>query len=1076
MKLKSLLCLLLVVIMAFGMVTVSAAEYIEIAQNGDLEGDGSIYWDGGGKAGTGLSTDFAHSGEYSYKDSFDSTEGVGNVIVRKFDAFEGATYNFSMWVYIDKQLVPESHPGVQILFYDDNNKELFKNGVELEGAQEGKWYEIKTSGEAPVGTTNGKIYLRMYKGGTYYWDDCSLQVTGSKKIMDAYKEKLALEAKLAADAQASYDAANAKALASEIVEGSPNLIDNGSFEEGSGNAAKSWHGYQSVWGEVTSRTNEEARTGEYSMKIDTRGSDRARFGPFINQQIFIEDGLIPGQTYVFTAWAKMAEYGRDGGAFIKMEPYSARYNALNTMLDAKTTGYYTWKNEDPDGNEWHPIKLLLEVEQETKMITMLIRMQHEGVVYFDDISFGLAETGNRFELYSTRTFCYTEDEFGTAVADVNTAFYPVEENSTIEFALKDGETVLDSATLPAAQEVIWNFDINAMPEELKAYTLEATYKDAAGNPIGDKQEKRVYRTHRPKRLDGNGNFIDENGEIFYPIIGYGDANDFWQESEIHGINVFKTMVDGHDFDNMEEGLKKYGEMLDAGHKEGIKFFLQLGSTEPNAYPTAKRFKQIEAILKNFGNHPAVFAWIVIDEVSMKINSGGKIKEYDYMEYWLEQSYIQIRKYDQSAPVYILDTGNKANMLRSSRIGDIFATDPYAKDEEAVSGYTYIRARWSGEGNKEQVPVAIIAQMTPMSKNHWRPTITGVRHQFYQGFWGGVKMIGFFSMTGASDMVLESIKDIPERYQEWCDFVQSGEKDIIFKHFSEKNTILIANWQENDVWYRIWQDPANGQTYLAVMNMHAAEHNADIKLVSNNGKISFDGYTATLVNGAGLEKTVSSADNSFRLTMPSLGVGLYKLNANTPFDIAAVNEDAYADIAGFDWAEKEIETLAMKEVVNEIAGGFAPGENITRADFAGFLIRTLGLTADASSTFDDIDPNHYYAKEIAMGKALGILTGVGNNLYNPDEAISRQDVMTICSRGMEIAKTLDTTGALVRLDSFKDKDLFADYAALHASKMVIENIVKGNPDGTINPLGNTTRAEAAVMMYRIMYKGQIKTKA
>ncbi|MBR2471910.1 MAG: S-layer homology domain-containing protein [Clostridia bacterium] len=43
-------------------------------------------------------------------------------------------------------------------------------------------------------------------------------------------------------------------------------------------------------------------------------------------------------------------------------------------------------------------------------------------------------------------------------------------------------------------------------------------------------------------------------------------------------------------------------------------------------------------------------------------------------------------------------------------------------------------------------------------------------------------------------------------------------------------------------------------------------------------------------------------------------------------------------------------------------------------------------------------------------------------------------------------------------------------------MVIEGVIKGNPDGSINPLGNTTRAEAAVMMYRIMYKGQIKTKA
>ena len=72
-----------------------------------------------------------------------------------------------------------------------------------------------------------------------------------------------------------------------------------------------------------------------------------------------------------------------------------------------------------------------------------------------------------------------------------------------------------------------------------------------------------------------------------------------------------------------------------------------------------------------------------------------------------------------------------------------------------------------------------------------------------------------------------------------------------------------------------------------MNMNPAEYTADIKLVSNNGKISFDGYTAELVNGADLAQTVTSADNTFTLAMPSLGVGLYKLNPNTPFDIAKV---------------------------------------------------------------------------------------------------------------------------------------------------------------------------------------------
>ncbi|MBR2471721.1 MAG: S-layer homology domain-containing protein, partial [Clostridia bacterium] len=40
-------------------------------------------------------------------------------------------------------------------------------------------------------------------------------------------------------------------------------------------------------------------------------------------------------------------------------------------------------------------------------------------------------------------------------------------------------------------------------------------------------------------------------------------------------------------------------------------------------------------------------------------------------------------------------------------------------------------------------------------------------------------------------------------------------------------------------------------------------------------------------------------------------------------------------------------------------------------------------------------------------------------------------------------------------------------ASHIAAMVRESIVKGNPDGTVNPLGNTTRAEAAVIMSRIL---------
>ena len=1074
MKLKKLLCLILASVMVLATIGVSAAEkeFVEIFPGGNCESYELATWDTGGNAGCGVSDEFAKNGKYSYKMTKDVSEGTGVVGVATFEPFEGATYTFTASIYVAKKLTADSYPHINMIFGNDDGY-LLRVDEKVEGVQEGKWYDIKVEGIAPAGSTYLRMQARMNRGGTYYWDDASIKVTGDKKTMQAYQEKMDLEQRLLDEANASLDAQTAKAMSTEHIEGT-DCITNGGFEEGGELNATGWTGYQSKWGEVSTRTNEEARTGEYSMKLDTRGNANAAYGPFINQQIFIEDGLIPGQQYVFTAWVKVKEYSRGGGAYLKIEPYSARYNALNTMLATASTGYYTWDEEDPNGDEWHPIKVLLEVEEETKMLTFLLRMRGEGVVYYDDVSFGLADGGTRFDMYATRTFNYVEAGTGTAVAELNTAGFAIVPNSTMEFALKDGDTVLDSATLPTAATVTWDFDVNKMPEELVAYTLEATYKDAAGNPIGESVTKRVYKTHRPTSLNENGNYIDENGEIFYPVIGYGDGKDFWQESEIHGINVFKSMVGGHDFDKIDEGMKKMKQMLDDGLKEGVKFCIQFAGTEPNAYPS-KSQKMMEAFLDKCANHPAIFAYFLIDEVSLKIKNTAKIKTYDYMEYWLEQSYIQVRSKDTVNPIYLLDTGERRWMERSSRIGDIFATDPYPGEESAVPGYSYIRARWSTVGNNFQTPNAVIVQMTPFSGEKWRPTPTAIRHQYYQSFWGGAKMLGFFSLTGASDMVLESIKDIPERYEELCKFYQTGEQEIAFEHFTTPNTTLIANWQENDVWYRIWQDK-NGQDYLLIMNMTAAELEATGKLVSNNGKVSVDGYTAELVNGADMPKTISSSDNTFTVKMPSIGVGLYKLTPNNELDLSKLSEDVYADIAGYDWAEKEIETLAMKDIANAVGGAFAPGENITRADFAGFLIRSLGLTADASSTFDDIDPNHYYAKEIAMGKALGILTGVGNNLYNPNEAISRQDVMTICARGMEIAGTLDTTGSLVRLNSFTDSGLFADYAALHASKMVIEGVVKGNPDQTINPLGNTTRAEAAVMMYRIIYKGQIKTKA
>jgi len=112
------------------------------------------------------------------------------------------------------------------------------------------------------------------------------------------------------------------------------------------------------------------------------------------------------------------------------------------------------------------------------------------------------------------------------------------------------------------------------------------------------------------------------------------------------------------------------------------------------------------------------------------------------------------------------------------------------------------------------------------------------------------------------------------------------------------------------------------------------------------------------------------------------------------------------------------------------------------------------------------PTDSFAKEIAIGKDLGILKGVGDDKFLPFAEISRQDMMVIAARGMRLKKALDEGEPTEFLQSFSDNALIADYAVADIAAMVRAGIVQGNADGTVNPKGNTTRAEAAVIMRRI----------
>ncbi len=181
------------------------------------------------------------------------------------------------------------------------------------------------------------------------------------------------------------------------------------------------------------------------------------------------------------------------------------------------------------------------------------------------------------------------------------------------------------------------------------------------------------------------------------------------------------------------------------------------------------------------------------------------------------------------------------------------------------------------------------------------------------------------------------------------------------------------------------------------------------------------------------------------------------------------QKAFDDLSNVDWAKKPIQVLASKGIVRGITHSqYYPSINITRADFLYSLVRALGVDADVEGNFDDISQDAYYYKEIGIAKKLGITSGIGNNKFNPDASITRQDMITLTVRSLDMLGMVKEQASATGLDIFADKSLIADYALQAITTAVKEGLIIGSGD-CINPLGNTTRAEAAVFLYRIYNK-------
>ncbi|WP_141505659.1 S-layer homology domain-containing protein, partial [Paenibacillus luteus] len=187
-----------------------------------------------------------------------------------------------------------------------------------------------------------------------------------------------------------------------------------------------------------------------------------------------------------------------------------------------------------------------------------------------------------------------------------------------------------------------------------------------------------------------------------------------------------------------------------------------------------------------------------------------------------------------------------------------------------------------------------------------------------------------------------------------------------------------------------------------------------------------------------------------------------------------NPIEFKDVAQH-WAKNAVNDMGSRMVISGVGNElYKPDQDITRAEFAAVIVRGLGLKLEnGTGPFKDVLTTDWYSSAVQTAYTYKLINGFEDGNFHPADKITREQAMTIISKAMKLTGLEVNVGGLQTsgelLSRFTDASSVSEWAESSIIDSLQAEIITGRSSTQLAPKAYISRAEVATLVQKLLKK-------